>query len=467
MENSTTEINAGAELLEFTADDSAAGVINKKFIILVSGVAALGGLLFGFDTAIISGAIPYIKSYFSLDEYWLGWAVSSILIGCAVGALLAGKLADKHGRRYMLIICAILFAASGIGAGLATNLTMFIAFRLIGGLGVGAAAMVSPMYIAEIAPAKWRGRLVACYQLAIVFGILIAYFANFIFDGMGANNWRWMFASQSAPSLLFFLLLLLVPETPRWLIMKQRNAEAEKILKKVLGNSPVEAEMNIIKNSFHNAKSVSLKQLFSKTYRPVLYLGITVAIFQQVTGINSIIYYAPEIFRETGLDSSSSLMQTIGIGVINILSTIGAIALVDRIGRKKLLLIGTVMMGISLVAVGLCFKYHYFDHYLVLIFMLLYVASFGCTLGAVVWVYLAEIFPNLIRSLALSIATLALWLADFAVTLTFPVMTKHLGTSYTMFCYAALCVVAFVYMLFKVKETKGQSLEDIETLFIH
>ncbi|MDH7463885.1 sugar porter family MFS transporter [Chitinophagaceae bacterium 26-R-25] len=467
MENSTTEINATAELLELTADESAAGLINKKFIIIVSGVAALGGLLFGFDTAIISGAIPYITSYFSLNEYWVGWAVGSILIGCAAGALLAGKFADNYGRRYMLIICAILFAASGIGAGLSTNLTIFIIFRLIGGLGVGAAAMVSPMYIAEIAPAKWRGRLVACYQLAIVFGILIAYFANFIFDGMGANNWRWMFASQAAPSLLFFLMLLLVPETPRWLIMKQRNGEAEKILKKVLGTSEVDAEMSIIKNSFHNAKGVSVKQLFSKTYRPVLYLGITVAIFQQVTGINSIIYYAPEIFRETGLDSSSSLMQTIGIGVINILSTIGAIALVDRIGRKKLLLIGTIMMGISLVAVGLCFKYHYFDHYLVLIFMLLYVASFGCTLGAVVWVYLAEIFPNLIRSLALSVATLSLWLADFAVTLTFPVMTKHLGTSYTMFCYAALCVVAFVYMLFKVKETKGQSLEDIETLFIH
>lgn len=469
MENPTTEINAPAELLEFADNENGAELINKKFIILVSGVAALGGLLFGFDTAIISGAIPYIKSYFSLNEYSTGWAVSSILIGCAAGALLSGKLADKYGRRYMLIVCAFLFAVSGIGAGLSTNLTEFIVFRLIGGLGVGAAAMVSPMYIAEIAPAKWRGRLVACYQLAIVFGILIAYFANFIFDGTGANNWRWMFASQAAPSLLFFLMLLLVPETPRWLIMKQRNAEAEKMLKKILPGSLVDTEMAIIKESFHNLKNISLKQLFGKTYRPVLLLGITVAIFQQVTGINSIIYYAPEIFRETGLDSSSSLMQTIGIGVINILATLGAIALVDRIGRKKLLLIGTVLMCVSLVAVGLCFKYNYFDHYLVLIFMLLYVASFGCTLGAVVWVYIAEIFPNLIRSLAMSVATLSLWLADFVVTLTFPIMTdpKHLGISGTMFCYAALCVVAFVYMLFKVKETKGRSLEDIETLFVH
>jgi len=462
MKNSATNITT----LESLSMENNNEVINKKFIILVSAVAALGGLLFGFDTAIISGAIPYITPYFSLNEYWLGWAVGSILIGCAAGAMLSGGLADKYGRRYMLIICAVLFAVSGIGAGLSTSLLVFIIFRLIGGLGVGAAAMVSPMYIAEISPAKWRGRLVSCYQLAIVFGILIAYFSNYMFDGLGDNNWRWMFASQTAPSLLFFLLLLLVPETPRWLIMKGRNHEAEIILRKVSGGAMIESEVNKIKNSFHHKKSVSLKQVFSKTYKPVLFIGIIVAIFQQVTGINSIIYYAPVIFKQTGLDSSSSIMQTIGIGIVNILATLGAIALVDKIGRKKLLLTGTVLMGISLVTIGLCFQYSYFDHYIVLIFMLLYVASFGCTLGAVVWVYLAEIFPNLIRSLALSIATLALWLADFAVTLTFPIMAKHLGTSYTMFCYAIMCALAFIYMLFKVEETKGRTLEEIETLFI-
>jgi len=462
MKNSVTNITT----LESLSMENNNEVINKKFIILVSAVAALGGLLFGFDTAIISGAIPYITPYFSLNEYWLGWAVGSILIGCAAGAMLSGGLADKYGRRYMLIICAVLFAVSGIGAGLSTSLLVFIIFRLIGGLGVGAAAMVSPMYIAEISPAKWRGRLVSCYQLAIVFGILIAYFSNYMFDGLGDNNWRWMFASQTAPSLLFFLLLLLVPETPRWLIMKGRNHEAEIILRKVSGGAMIESEVNKIKNSFHHKKSVSLKQVFSKTYKPVLFIGIIVAIFQQVTGINSIIYYAPVIFKQTGLDSSSSIMQTIGIGIVNILATLGAIALVDKIGRKKLLLTGTVLMGISLVTIGLCFQYSYFDHYIVLIFMLLYVASFGCTLGAVVWVYLAEIFPNLIRSLALSIATLALWLADFAVTLTFPIMAIHLGTSYTMFCYAIMCALAFIYMLFKVEETKGRTLEEIETLFI-
>ncbi|ANE49730.1 hypothetical protein SY85_03690 [Flavisolibacter tropicus] len=449
------------------SDGKNPGKTNARFIMLVSGVAAFGGLLFGFDTAIISGAIPYISAYFSLSEYMLGWAVGSILIGCAVGAMLAGGLADRYGRRLMLIVCAVLFAASGIGAGLSDNLSLFIAFRLIGGLGVGAAAMVSPMYIAEIAPARWRGRLVACYQLAIVIGILVAYFSNYIFDGLGANNWRWMFASQAAPSLLFFLLLLIVPETPRWLIMKGKKAKAVTILEKISETESIEEEVAEIESSFHAKHSISIKQLFSKTYRPVLFIGIIVAVFQQVTGINSIIYYAPVIFKETGIDSASSLMQTIGIGVVNILSTCVAIGLVDKVGRKKLLLTGCLLMGISLVAVGLCFSYRYFDHYVVLIFMLLYVASFGATLGAVVWVYLSEIFPNLVRSLALSIATLALWLADFAVTLTFPVMTKHLGTSYTMFCYALLCAVAFVYMWFKVKETKGRSLEEMETLFLH
>ena len=441
------------------------GKPNKRFIVLVSFVAALGGLLFGFDTAIISGTIPYITSYFRLDEYMLGWSVSSILIGCAFGAMLAGKFADKYGRRFALIVCAILFAVSGIGAGVSTSLYEFILYRLLGGLGVGAAAMVSPMYIAEMAPAKWRGRLVACYQLAIVIGILVAYFSNYLFDGLGENNWRWMFASQAAPSLLFFGLLLLVPETPRWLIMKGKKAAATKILEKIAETESIEEEVEEIKNSFHAKHSVSIKQLFGKTYRPVLWIGIIVAVFQQVTGINSIIYYAPVIFKETGISGTSSLLQTIAIGVVNIISTFIAIGLVDKVGRKKLLLIGSVLMGLSLVAVGLCFRYSYFDNYIVLVFMLLYVASFGATMGAVVWVYITEIFPNLIRSLALSIATLSLWLADFAVTLSFPVMTKHLGVSYTMFCYALLCAVAFVYMLFKVKETKGRSLEELETLF--
>ncbi|AOW11443.1 hypothetical protein EM308_15555 [Flavobacterium gilvum] len=439
---------------------------NLSFIILVSFVAALGGLLFGFDTAIISGAIPYITTYFKLDEYMLGWSVSSILIGCAFGAMIAGVLADKLGRRVTLMICAVLFAVSGIGAGLSTELYSFILYRLIGGLGVGAAAMVSPMYIAEIAPPTWRGRLVAFYQMAIVLGILLAYFSNYMFSDLGANSWRWMFASQAAPSIVFFLLLLAVPETPRWLIMKGRKKEAEKILEKISEGISIEQEVAEIEQSFYSENKISIKQLFSKTYRPVMIIGIMVAVFQQITGINSIIYYAPVIFKEISANGSSPFLQTIAIGVVNVLATFVAILLVDKVGRKKMLLVGCIMMCVSLVAVGLCFQFKYFDHYIVLVFMLLYVASFGCTLGAVVWVYLSEIFPNLVRSMALSVATLSLWLADFAVTLTFPIMTKQLGTAITMFVYAIICVLAFVYMWMKVKETKAKSLEEIESLFI-
>jgi MFS transporter, SP family, arabinose:H+ symporter len=448
------------------ASRTTSGKPDLRFIGKVSAVAAFGGFLFGYDTAIISGTIPYITQYFKLDEYLLGWAVSSILIGCAAGATLAGKAADKYGRRFALIACAILFAISGIGAGLSSQLYTFILFRILGGLGVGAAAMLSPMYIAEMAPPAWRGRLVACYQMAIVIGIMVAYFANYWLDGLGANNWRWMFATQAFPSAVFLGLLLLVPETPRWLIMKRRMKEARRVMTRIAGGSP-DAELAVIERSFHNEQSVSLRQLFSKPYRLLLLIGILVAVFQQVTGINAVIYYAPEIFKETGVGGASSLQQTIAVGVVNIVSTFLAIGLVDRLGRRKLLLAGCLMMGLSMAGVATCFLFSYFDNYVVLVLMLLYVASFGATLGAVTWVYLSEMFPNLVRSFALSVATLCLWLADFAVTISFPVMTKKLGTAFTMYTYAALCAVAFAFFLWKLKETKGRTLEEIENLFIH
>lgn len=440
--------------------------LNTRFIIVISMVAALGGLLFGFDTAIISGAIPYLTPYFGLDGYSLGWAVSSILIGCATGAVAAGLFADKYGRRLALIVCALLFAISGLGAGLVSNFTLFVLFRLIGGLGVGAAAMISPMYIAETAPASLRGRLVALYQLAIVLGILLAYFSNYFFEGFGENNWRYMFISQLVPSFLFLATLLFVPETPRWLVKKGLKGEALVILTKISGSVAADAEIAEIENTFKREKDSGLKILFSKTYRPVLFIGVLIAVFQQVTGINSILYYAPVIFKETGLSNTSSLLQTIGIGVVNVVSTFIAIGLVDRVGRKKFLLIGSLLMGLSLVAISLCFHFRYFDHYIVLGLMVVYVGTFGCTLGAVTWVYLSEIFPNRVRGIAMSVATLALWLADFIVTYTFPVMTRQLGTSNTLFCYAAFCLIAFIYVIFRVPETKGRSLEEIESIFI-
>lgn len=439
----------------------------KTYILMISIVAALGGLLFGFDTAIISGTIPYITPFFKLDALDLGWAVGCILIGCAAGALLAGRCADLLGRKPTLFLCAVLFAVSGLGAGFSSDFGLFVFFRLIGGLGVGAAAMVSPMYIAETVPANLRGRLVSLYQLAIVLGILLAYFSNYSFAGFGENNWRWMFASQTGPALLFLVMLFFVPETPRWLAMKGYRETALAVLKKVSDEDALaEIELLEIENSFADQGASSIRLLFSKMYRPVLLIGIMVAVFQQVTGINAILYYAPVIFKETGLDNASALLQTIGIGVVNVAATFIAIKWVDKVGRKRFLVAGSLVMGTALLAIALCFQLKYFDNYIVLICMIAYVGAFGCTLGAVTWVYLSEIFPNRVRSLALSVATLCLWLADFVVTYTFPVMVDRLGTTLTLSSYALCCALAFGFFYWKLPETKDRSLEEIESLFI-
>jgi SP family arabinose:H+ symporter-like MFS transporter len=440
-------------------------VQNSAFILAISSVAALGGLLFGFDTAVISGAIPSLQALFSLDEYGLGWAVSSILVGCALGALVAGKLADRFGRRLTLMACAILFGVSGLGAGLADTLDTFIFFRLVGGVGVGAAAIVSPLYISETAPAAWRGRLVSLYQLAIVFGILLAYFCNYAFvDAPG--GWRWMFAAQTLPALVFGLCLLAVPETPRWLAGRKRIPEALTILEKTLGSDGAGTDLALIERSFDASTGASIRDLFDRDHRSVLVMGILIAVFQQVTGINAILYYAPTIFSKTGLDASSSLLQTLALGGVNLVATFGAIALVDKLGRRKLLLSGSAIMGVMLAAIALCFHYGYFERYIVLALMLLYVAAFACTLGAVTWVYLAEVFPNRIRATAMSVATLALWLADFLVAYTFPMMVEHLSTAATLACYAVFCALALFYIRARAPETKGRRLEELEALFV-
>lgn len=440
--------------------------MKNGFVILISATAALGGLLFGFDTAIISGTIPYIQSYFNMDAVALGWAVGSGLIGCALGSVTAGYLSDGYGRRVSLMCCALLFAISGIGVAFSHTLVAFILFRIIGGIGVGAAAMVSPMYIAEIAPSSERGRLVALYQLAIVTGILLAYFTNYGLNDTGVNNWRWMFGSQLIPSLLFLIMLFFVPESPRWLVGKDRIKESMVVLQKIVPHFQLQQELEDIQRSFSGQEKVGLAHLFEKRYSKVLIAGILLAVFQQVTGINAILYYAPVIFNQTGIGNNDSLLYTIIIGVVNVVSTFIAIGLVDKVGRKRFLLIGSVLMGVSLLTVALCFYLQFFAYYIILVAVLVYVASFGCTLGAVTWVYLSEIFPNRIRALAMSLSTFALWVADFIISYSFPIMTMHMSTAVTLGIYAFFCVVAFIYMVINIPETKGKSLEEIETLFV-
>ncbi len=440
--------------------------LNKKYVLLISTVAALGGVLFGFDTAIISGTIPFIKAYFILDELMLGWAVSSILIGCALGAMAAGKLADKFGRKKIMFACALLFAGTGVGVAMSASLFSFVTCRIVGGLAVGAAAMVVPMYIAETVPAVLRGRMVALYQLAIVVGVLLAYIINYTLAGIGAGAWRWMFASQALPAAFFFFALFLVPESPRWLIHKGFAGKGFDVLLKTGGQVYAEDELQSITQTFsHNTKG-TWKDLLLPAFRKVLGMGITIAVFQQITGINAILYYAPEIFKNTGLSIADAAIQTIAIGIVMLLFTLVAIWLVDKIGRKKLLLAGSAVMAVSLVAVAICFQQNFYGCYVVLIFLMLYIAGFSASLGAVTWVVLSEIFPNRIRGLAMSLTTLILWLADFGASFSFPILNKHFGTSTTLLLFAFFCVVYLIYIKIKIPETKGKTLEELENLLL-
>ncbi|MGL4631439.1 MAG: sugar porter family MFS transporter [Leadbetterella sp.] len=435
--------------------------INYPYLTKVSLASALGGLLFGFDTAIISGAISGIEKHFGLNNVTLGWAVSCILIGCAIGASVAGILSDKFGRKNILILCAVLFGLTGLGVGLSDSLTVFVLFRISSGLAVGAAAMVAPMYIAETVPSEIRGKLVSVYQLAIVFGILLAYCTNLSFSGV-KEDWRWMFSSQVVPSVLFLVCLLYIPETPRWLLGAGKKDMAFDVLKKIGGQSYAVAELSAIENGFSKSKETGYSELLNMPTLKVLFMGCIIATFQQITGINAILYYAPEIFKLTGIDTTQALQSSIGIGIVMFFSTLIAIFYVDKFGRKSLLFWGCLLMAISLVVVALCFKMSYFDNYLIFIFLLIYIASFSASLGAVTWVIISEIFPNKIRALAMSISTLVLWIADFAASYAFPIFNMKYGISTTLSIFVILCIVYCVYIWIMIPETKGKSLEEIE-----
>jgi len=435
------------------------GKTNVKFLLTASCVAIVGGLSFGYDTAIISGAIPYISTYFELDGWALGWAVGYMFLGCAAGSLIAGVLADKFGRRNMLIACAVFFALTGLAAGISHRLYEFKLSRLIGGLSIGAVALLSPLYIAELAPSALRGRLVAAYQLAIVFGILLAYFAGSSLYGTGANNWRWMLVSQVILSGLFLLLVLMLPETRS----RQSDRAANEGLLVVPMGSPGSADKELTDSddSFIVTGPVRFKQLFKPPYRRRLLIGILVGVCQQLTGINAVLYYAPLVFKEMGVDAATASLQTIEIGLAIVITAFIVIRPVDRLGRKKIMLAGSSLMGFSLAIVALCFHNKYFDGYLAQAFLLLYVGIFSCTLGTATWLYLAEIFPPHIRGWCMSVAILFLWLADFLITLSFPVMNKHLGMPLTLLCYACMCGIVFMLIRWKVQETKGFSVEEI------
>ncbi len=467
---------------------------NKSYLMFVTLVATLGGLLFGYDTAVISGTVKYLGANFidprGLDETaassMLGFAVSSALIGCVIGGLIGGYMATALGRKRSLMVAAVLFILSavgsafpetGFGAGEAhTFLTHFIVYRIIGGIGVGMASVLSPMYIAEMAPADRRGGLVSWNQFAIIFGMLVVYFVNYAIALNGdeawltQTGWRLMFLSEVIPATMLFVLVCFVPESPRWLIMKGRDGKAAAVLGKVTGDGSdseaVRTEVGSIRASLQGVDRAKLTSYGIG----VIVIGILLSVFQQFVGINVVLYYAPEIFRNMGMGTNAALAQTIIVGIINLSFTVLAIFTVDRFGRKPLMIVGSIGMAVSMLTLGMAF---YTQHMgvLALMAMLCYTASFAMSWGPVTWVLLSEIFPNSIRGQAMSIAVAAQWIANYLVSWTFPMLDKsswlieHFHHGFAYWIYALMGVLSALFMWKFVPETKGRTLEDMGKLF--
>ncbi|MDZ7370864.1 MAG: sugar porter family MFS transporter [candidate division KSB1 bacterium] len=444
----------------------------KRTVYFASFVAALGGLLFGYDTAVISGGIGFLKEFFDLNPAQEGWAVSSALVGCIIGVAASGFLNDAVGRKKVLLLSAALFTVSAVGSALPRTFAEFVLYRMIGGLGVGAASMTSPLFIAEIAPPAMRGRLVSWNQLAIVFGMLVVYFVNYLIadplhpEWNVTTGWRWMFGSETLPAALFFLLLFFVPESPRFLIKKGRRKEGEAVLARICGEAEAERMASEIEAAVAKERS-SPSELLKPGLRRMLLLGVALAVLQQITGINVIIYYAPEIFKKLGSSTDAALLQTVVIGVCNLAFTLVAINTVDRYGRKPLMLIGAAGMGLSLLAFGMT-AFLQISGAGLLIFVLTYIASFALSVGPVTWVILSEIFPTRMRGRVMALCTVMLWGANYLVSQTFPMLdadvflVRTFHHAFSFWLYALFCVVLFGVVKAWVPETKGKSLEEIE-----
>ncbi len=459
---------------------------NWQYVVPICLVATLGGLLFGYDTGVISGAIEPLTARFNLSDLMKGWASGCVLIGCAAGVLLVGPISDRFGRKLAMSLAALMFLVSAVGTALPQDIRLFIVFRVLGGVGIGIASISTPMYIAEITPAHIRGRMVAFNQIAIVAGIAGTAFVNYLIahsrgdaaqpevqTWLTQTGWRWMFATGLFPALLFGLLLFAIPESPRWLIERRRNDSARAILTRVAGSDFAEKESAAISASLAQEQG-TWAELFSPALRLPLFLGISLAILQQVTGINVFMYFGATIFRNlsasTGVDAG--LLQQVIINGAGVFFTIVAIATVDKWGRKPLMLIGTFGMGVGLVMMG-ALAQRMTDPTAVsqamLWCILLYIGCFGLSVGPVTWVILAEIFPTAIRGRALGLATFFLWLADYLVTQTFPLMdakdswlVKAFNHAFPFYVYAAFCLVLILLVWRLVPETRGRSLEEIE-----
>jgi len=435
----------------------------KRLVYLATAISALGGMLFGYDIGVISGAILFIKSDFSLSPSLEEIVVSSVLLGSLVGAVVGGLLTDRLGRRRLLIAAAVVFALGAVGAALAPGTAWLVAARIVAGAAIGIASFVAPLYISEIAPVAIRGKLVSINQVALTSGIVISYGIDYAFAGSQA--WRWMFALAVIPAAAFALGLMFIPESPRWLVGRGHVDQARAVLKRIRGPDQVEGELTEIQHSVAQQKG-HWSELLGPRLRPAMIVGIGLAIAQQITGINTVIYYAPTILNFAGLSSSSvAILASVGVGVVNVALTLVAMQLIDRVGRRPLLLVSLAGMALSLFVLGLAFALPQLAGslgWIAVIGLMTYVGSFAVGLGPVFWLMLSEIYPLRIRGRAMSVGTVANWSANLIVALSFLTLTQVLGTAPTFWLYGVVSVGAWVFAFFLVPETKGRSLEDIE-----
>ncbi|WPU92934.1 sugar porter family MFS transporter [Mucilaginibacter sabulilitoris] len=441
---------------------SSSKAFNSRYIIGISFISALGGYLFGFDFAVISGALPFLRTQFALDPVWEGFLTGSLALGCIVGCLIAGNLADRYGRKPGLMVAALIFAVSSIGIAFSQTLTYFIVLRFAAGIGVGMASMLCPMYIAEVSPAEVRGRNVAINQLTVVIGILITNLVNYFLADAGSDAWRWMFGLGAVPSAVFLIGVIWLPESPRWLMKSGQEERAQQVLNKIGSLEFVDTTMKAIEKSLAgNTAKQSYKMVFEKSVRPAVIVGITLAVFQQFCGINVVFNYTSTIFESVGANLDRQLFETVSIGVVNLVFTLLAMWQVDKLGRRPLMLVGSLGLSVLYIVLAVALQNH-FPAGLVSIFVLLAISTYAISLAPVTWVLISEIFPNKIRGVASSVAIVSLWGAYFILVFTFPILAKSLGTYGPFYLYAGICFLGFLFVKARVKETKGKTLEELE-----
>ncbi|MBE2212847.1 MAG: sugar porter family MFS transporter [Opitutaceae bacterium] len=449
---------------------SASSTGSVRFVLFATGVTAIGGFLFGYDTAVINGANSYLKAHLALNPTQEGLAGASAILGCIPGAMCAGFLSDRYGRKNLLFLCALLYAVSGVLSAIPRTFDQFLWARVISGLGIGASSMICPVYIAEIAPEQWRGRLGTLFQLGIVTGIFVTLFVNRLIQGFGddvwntAMGWRWMLGMEVVPALAFIGLLVTVPESPRWLTARGREGEARTILDRTVGAQHASIELEAIRAATKRIEP-PFAELFSAHRRPLL-RAVLLASFQQFCGINAIMYYSTRIFESSGEMKDAAFTSSVWVGLINLVFTFVAIAFVDRLGRRPLLLVGTAVQSIALGLVG--WMFHSQQNGPVLLgCVVLFIAAFAMAMGPITWLFCAEIFPTEIRGRAMSVAAFVVWVACYIVAQTFPMLNDSpaVGPALTFWMYAGISLVSFLFVMLMIPETKGRTLEEIERIW--